>query len=358
MAKVLFVGPDLNEVGGVSFYCSAILAGYPGEIEYFSFPINMRNKPLLFVSVLMTFGRTLLKNSNMIVHLNTSLNTNAIIRDSLFLLISILLKNKVVVFIHGWEESFARSLFGFRRFFFKLFFDRADVLIVLAEQFKHALQNLGLNTKFVVETTCYPPDLQRSTPFSIPMFWESCSGPNVLFLSRIVKEKGIFELFEACLLLRAEFPSLSLYVAGDGPDLLDFRNYVEARDGGFVVFCGSVSGKIKNNFFDTAHLFCLPTYYGEGLPVTILEALFFGLPVITTKVGGIAGILSDGVHGFFVKPGDVNDLAEKIRTVLCDRNLFERISKDNAEYAKRFSPEIVASRLALLHNELIHHRGN
>lgn len=352
MSKVIFVGPSLDEVGGVSFYCKAIMASYPGDIVYFPFPLSLAKSPGKFIAVLLDFMRQLYREREANVHLNTSLNFAAITRDAFFLLIALSFGRSVVVFIHGWEQSFANSLTGLKQLLFKQLFDRARLLIVLAAPFKKSLHEFGLTTRITVETTCYPPDLHCSRETSTIRSKSLKNGPKILFLSRIVKEKGVFELVDACKLLCARFPFLTLHVAGDGPDMSLLREYVSLQRAEFVRFHGSITGQRKNDLYGEAHLFCLPTYYGEGLPVSILEAMYFGLPVVTTRAGGIDGIFSDGLNGLFVEAGNVLDIASKIEILLTNPQQTESISLYNIAYAERFSSKAVAQRLASLHDSL------
>ena len=122
------------------------------------------------------------------------------------------------------------------------------------------------------------------------------------------------------------------------------------KDYGFVVLHGNITGENKNRLFSRASVFCLPTYYGEGLPIALIEAMYFGLPVITTGAGGISEVFIDRENGLSVKPGDIKDLKEKIAVILYDQAFSKQISERNIRYAKeRFAPEIVAKRLAILH---------
>jgi len=349
MNDVLFVGPDLSVVGGVSCYCDAIIKGYPGDLAYFPFPVSIKYKPLVFIGVLFLYIVRLIKIQCRIIHINTSLNNNAISRDAFFLLIALLLNRKIVVSIHGWDNKYAMSLTGFRLSLFRLIYGRSDLITVLSHEFMDNLKNMGVQSRIVVETTCYSDDITR---FDVNSDVCADCDFNVLFVSRIIREKGVFELVDACALLQSDYPQLKLYIAGEGPDLADVRQYVASRDIDHVVFCGQVVGHDKCILFKSAKVLCLPSY-SEGLPVTLLEALYFGLPVVTTRVGGIPSVIKEGVNGYFVEPGDVADLAAKIKTVLTDQESYARMARINLRYAAHFSPETVATRLDQYHRQLL-----
>lgn len=345
--KILFVGPDLNEVGGVSFYCKGIVESYPGEIEYFPFPISMKAKPWVLVKVLWRFVGRLLSGRDQLVQLNTSLNTNAIARDALFLVLAVICMKKVVVFIHGWDVPFAGSLRGARLWLFRSLINRAALIFVLGTEFKTKLHEFGVSTKIVVETTCFSSELKDVT--SPVSKGDKSTEPHILFISRVVKEKGIFELVEACARVAESYPRLKLDVAGDGPDLLGLKDFVKQKGADFVIFHGSVIGQAKLSLFESASIFCLPTYYGEGLPVTILEAMRFGLPIVTTKIGGIVDVFVDPQNGYFVEVRDVKDLALKVQHLLSDSAESQGIAETNYQRSHDFSPEVVAQRMAILY---------
>lgn len=352
MRNILFVGPDLHEVGGVSTYCKAILESYPGKIEYFPFPLGMKKNPFTFLAVLWKFVGKISNNPGAVVHINTSFNISAVSRDAVFLLLALLFSRKTVVFVHGWRSSFEESLTGWRLALFRALFNRASVIFVLADVFRAALIARGFTTRIVVETTCFPPDLYKMRSSTTAAQNLSNRGPRILFLSRIVREKGAFELLDACLRLVDSFPALKLDIAGDGPELQALKDYAALVHADFVTFHGAVTGNAKCALLEETTVYCLPSYT-EGLPVTILEAMFFGLPVITTRVGGIADVFVNGKNGLFVEPKDAADLEAKLRVLLSDFHEQEHMSRNNAAYAlSRFAPNAVAHRLAEEHEKL------
>lgn len=341
--RMLLVGPELSEIGGVSAYCRSVLDSYPGTVEYFPFPLSMSRRPLLFLKVLSVFYRTISRGCETI-QLNTSLNLNALARDLFFCLLSILKGMKPVVFIHGWDTEFQKTFTGLKRLIFRAVFNRAGLIIVLSKNFKDTLEGWDFTCPIEVETTCFSSELKKASA------QRSLEHPRVLFLSRIIKEKGIFELVDACAGLIDMFPRLRLDMAGDGPDLNGVKDYVKQKGYGFVDFHGNATGAKKDSLFSAASVFCLPTYYGEGLPIAIIEAMYCGLPVITTGAGGIAEIFKDRENGLFVKPQDIDDLRQKLSIILSDNAFSRKVSRRNTEYAEKgFSPKVVARRLAALH---------
>jgi glycosyltransferase involved in cell wall biosynthesis len=107
-----------------------------------------------------------------------------------------------------------------------------------------------------------------------------------------------------------------------------------------------VSGAAKRALFDAADVFVLPSY-SEGFSLAILEAMFHGLPVITSRAGGSPDVVRDGDNGLVVEPGDVDGLGRAIERLLGDPTLRERIGRRNAREAReRYDLGVVARRLA------------
>ena len=103
-------------------------------------------------------------------------------------------------------------------------------------------------------------------------------------------------------------------------------------------FLGPLYGSERFHYLREAHIFCLPSFhpYGEGQPLSILEAYAAGCLVITTDIGGIPDIFKDGANGFFVQRRSVEDLRRTIREILnSPRKELLKIALYNAEYAKR-----------------------
>ena len=76
------------------------------------------------------------------------------------------------------------------------------------------------------------------------------------------------------------------------------------------------------------NLMILPSLFGEGLPMVIMEAMSVGVPVVSSKVEGVPDIIEDGVNGFLVSPGNVEQLSDKIIEVLSDPELLRKVKKE------------------------------
>ncbi len=148
----------------------------------------------------------------------------------------------------------------------------------------------------------------------------------LLFLSNIIQEKGVYILLEACALLIEKYSTtFECHFVGDWADIQEstFSQKVSSLRLHNCIFAhGKMYGNDKNNFYKNADVFVLPTYYqSEVFPLVILEAMQFNLPVISTKVGGIPDEVIDGKTGYLVPSNDANELAEKLNVLISNPKL-------------------------------------
>ncbi|SRR5581483_11799193 len=151
--------------------------------------------------------------------------------------------------------------------------------------------------------------------------------PNVvLFLGRLERGKGIFDLLDTISALRGPIPDVRLVCAGDG-DLESIARYAKELGIGDVVAFPSWVGPVeKQLLIGRAAVFVLPSY-AEGLPMSLLETMAAGLPVVATAVGGIPDVVTDGVNGFLFSSGDTGMLERLLRRLMQDRRLGQRIAR-------------------------------
>lgn len=154
--------------------------------------------------------------------------------------------------------------------------------------------------------------------------------PVVLCVSRMIRSKGILELVAAARLLRERGLKFEVHLVGD----IDTRNPTSLRReelraadmDGFVKWVGPRSD--IPNLLRNANIFCLPTYYREGLPRALVEAAAAGRPIVTTDVPGCREVVIDGVNGYLVPPRDVNALAEALDSLLRNPQAVERMGRE------------------------------
>ena len=143
----------------------------------------------------------------------------------------------------------------------------------------------------------------------------------ILYVGRLTALKGMPVLLEAMVELLASAPDVELVVIGDGPDRADFEQ--EAQRLGVassVSFRGVRSPEEVAEALASSDVFVLPSF-AEGVPVSLMEALAAGVPVVATPVGGVGELVLDGVNGRLVRPADPVRLAAALAELLGDAEL-------------------------------------
>jgi glycosyltransferase involved in cell wall biosynthesis len=136
----------------------------------------------------------------------------------------------------------------------------------------------------------------------------------LLYLGRIDKEKGLYELLEAIKIINNDSSLIfHLNVVGDGPEMLAICNKAEKMAiNKHVSFFGHISNleEIKKQYLES-DIYILPTYH-EGFPRTLYEAMIFGTPIITTIVGGIGHVMRNDFNCKAILPKSVDSLVKAI----------------------------------------------
>ena len=175
------------------------------------------------------------------------------------------------------------------------------------------------------------------------------SAPHLVFVGRLAGVKGVPVLLDALSQIKADMPDLRVTLIGDGPERADLE--IRAQDlglGAVVTFAGYKSQDEVAETLASADALVLPSF-AEGVPVTLMEAMASGLPVLATRVGGISELVEDGISGYLVPPGNVEALAARIRDLLGDPELRARMgAAGRAKVTADFNQQIEAGRLAQL----------
>jgi len=148
-------------------------------------------------------------------------------------------------------------------------------------------------------------------------------------VARLVEPKALHFLIKAVAQVSKAVPQVRLVIVGDGPLRGDLES--AAADQGIsdrVLFTGSRSDIPE--MLAAFDIFALSSI-SEGLPVSLLEAMAAGKPIVATKVGGIPEALADGREGLLVEPGDPDALAEAVRELACNPDLAARLGRQAAE---------------------------
>lgn len=191
-----------------------------------------------------------------------------------------------------------------------------------------------------VQTDLFDPS--RVSP--LPEFDDG--RPNILFVGRPEKRKGVGYLLRAYPHIKEAFPTARFIIVGAG-DWEDspYRAYIERHKMRDIVIIGRVTEDELPRYHRSSHVFCAPAIGGESFGLVLLEAMAAGLPVVASNIEGYRQVLTDGREGILVPPRDANAVAQAVCRLLQDRSLAAEMSEWGLRTSARYSWGSVAAQI-------------
>lgn len=273
-----------------------------------------------------------------IVHVHFSLGTTAR-RKVPFVKIAKALGKKVIIHLHCgsqineiWNKDYT------------YLFSVADISLLLSENLLHMVEeHTGKGHDYRV---CYNPCPQiRKEPILQ-------KKKQILFSGTLYAGKGYQDLIRAFATIAPQYPDWKVVFAGNGEVEKGKAISKELGIANQLEFLGWVSGEQKDKAFRESMIFCLPSY-AEGFPMAVLDAWAYGLPVITTPVGGIPDVAKDGENMLLFNPGDIDTLAKQMKKMIVDEKLRESIAEESTLLAHTtFNVKTINKQLGDIYEEL------
>lgn len=194
--------------------------------------------------------------------------------------------------------------------------------------------NYFCNRKIVEKKKCI---LINGSGVNLEKFKESPlpEKDSLLFIGRLLKDKGVVEYLEACRRLKEKYKELKCVLVGpfdSNPTSLTKSELQKYIDENIIEYKGEQEDVIP--FLKNCSIFVLPSYY-EGTPKSVLEAMAVGRPIITTNVPGCKETVIDGLNGFLVEPKNVDQIVEKIKILLNNKNLKNKMAEESKKLVKK-----------------------
>lgn len=317
--RIIMLGTSFETMGGISaviniYRRAGLFDRYP--VHYIATHIDrsVSRKLVLVARAWVELMYLLLRGRVGLLHVHTASNAS-FWRKLIFMVPALCMRVPTILHLHGggFDRFYENGCGRIGKWMIRRAFTSVSDVVVLSARWQHWVREAtGRRNVRVVSNPVEP--FKGETDRSAQPRME------VLCLGRLTQQKGTYDLIEAVATLVAKYPSMRLVLGGDGEEdgarqaarRLGIEQHVEIK--------GWVTGASKTLLLSSASIFALPSY-AEGLPVSILEAMAAGLPVISTPVGGIPEAVSDGVEGFLVRPGDVSGLAGALDLLLGNESL-------------------------------------
>lgn len=328
--KVLMIGPGRGLKGGIS----SVVESYYNvgldrivDLTYLeTFTEGSNYKKIIFaIKALKKFNK-ICKDKD-IVHIHMS-SRGSFYRKSLFILIAKKMNKKIVLHIHGSEfkEFYYNECNIYVKRYIRSIFNKCNKIIALSEEWKDILSEIVNRDKIEV--------LYNSIEIKHTNVIKDYSKKKILFLGRIGKRKGVYDILEVAPKIVSKHPEVEFFIAGDGEvdkiKELCKRNNIEKN----MKIIGWISGNDKIQLLNEATVYLLPSY-NEGMPISILEAMSYSLPIVSTNIGGIPQLITNGIEGYIFNAGDLVDLENSLDKILNNIKLREEMGSNSFEKVNR-----------------------
>lgn len=297
------------------------------------------------------------RSSDARVYLTISQSRYGFFRDFIFIRLAALFSCKMVVHLKGGNyHNFYKGENAFVQWLIRTTLMKTERILVLGKNLVHMYDfEPRLQDRLFVVENGLPFDSPGSKPKKLtsPVF-------RLLFLSNLIETKGYLDILEAVNFLIRDGVRVEAHFAGDFLCNNDDQIVTSVEDAknrfwgivskynltDSVKYHGVVFGEKKVSLLKNSDAFILPTKYNnEGQPVSIIEALAFGLPIISTNYRAIPDMLIDGETGCFVEHGSANSIVEAVKK-LVNPDIYSEISENCIElYLKKFTREAHIKRI-------------
>lgn len=275
-----------------------------------------------------------------IVHIHTA-SYVSFQRSSYFVRLAKLMKRKVVLHVHGggFKEYYQTNPLWIRNIL-----EKTDAIIALTEDWKTFFTNqVGVKHVYVVPNIIEQPQQREiDKPKNVVQ---------LLFLGSIVEQKGIFDLLDVLHEHKETLVGkIHLHVGGNH-EVERLQRYIyDFQLENLVTYEGWVSGEKKITLLNMMDAFILPSYV-EGLPISILESLSYGKPVITTPVGGIPEVVNEN-NGFLFAPGDKDAMFTILEEIINNPLVLKQKAAEAKASVLGNMPACVAASLHSIYSQL------
>lgn len=354
--KVLILVPPLNSKGGIANYYSVLESHFSSDIDYCL--RGTRNQGIKgtwwieacrFFSDLQKYIIHLKSGQYRLIHMNTSLSVQSILRDVLYIAFAYVYGIPCLPFFRGWSDRAEHEVERYISWIMRRTYFRSSDIVTLSTHSQGKLKEWGYEGKIHIETTVVDNSLLTSMSIDVVHSRESQNEFKILFLARVEIDKGIFELIEAVTRLSEKYKNMSLILAGTGS--ADEQVFQKIHHLSCVSRIGYVTGQAKIDAYLSASVYVLPSYR-EGMPNSLLEAMSFGLPVVCTGVGGIPDVIADMKNGVIIPSRDSNAIEKAIELLYLDRELCLKMAQENYESSTRFYASNVVKRLESIYDQI------
>lgn len=340
--QIVVAGISPDGKGGVS----SVIASQRNMLEIFNFVKISGSGLSKFYQPFVALFSSLkfLSKKYKAVHLHTS-SYKDFYRNTPFVYLYKLMGKKVLLHIHGAKfDEFTES----KRGFVKTVCNKADGLIGVSSYFVKFFKDNNLNENVYLlhnGIDAVEEDIVRK---------ESDGDITVFsYFGALDDRKGIFDVVETIGLNKELFDGKILFYIGGKGDVERLTKLIEKYDLKEIVkFLGWLDAQKKSELLLKTDVFIHPSSF-ESFGISILEAMNYGLPVITTKIGGIPDLVKNGENGLFVGVGNKDDIRDAMLKLSSDKKMRHEMGEKSSLYAKEFGFPKIERKLEGIYQDIL-----
>lgn len=357
--QILMIGSDLHTNGGIASVVKCYHKAYSRNKDAYNLNFTLlrtyyyKDKgPLaeLFILVKAIFQCIWYLSSRRIdvVHIHSSAGVS-FARKTIFVYICKAFGKKTILHLHASRfYDFFLPQGGLKKKWINTVFKKVDLVIALCSDWETHIR--AHYPEVNVRTIHNPVDLQQME-FTPKIKQER--DFRVIFVGFLIESKGIKDLLNLARQLKDQGKThIKFILAGKGElenYILDYvaRHELEQQ----VNYIGWVSGDTKDQLYRDADLFFLPSYK-EGMPMSILEAMSYSLPVVSTNIAGIPDLIDNGKNGFMLKPGDIEGFNQKISQLAASPEMLAQFREQSYKKVSDFDTEKILKQIEDVYQQI------
>jgi len=348
--KILTIGPNYHgNKGGIG----AVIEVYSKHFEEFKFlpSYKVGNKLFKFIifigCIISLILRLILDHKISVIHIHGA-SKGSFWRKRYFINLSKIFRKKIIYHSHGggFKDFYSHSK---RKNRILRTLNKCDVIIALSEQWKDFfISELCCKNVVIINNIISEPHVGK------PNKLKNENIVKYLYLGHIYKAKGIFDLVEVIFENKELYKGkVEFHIAGGMFEVDKLIDYISTHDlGSTIIFHGWVKGEEKISLLIDCDVYILPSY-SEGLPISILEAMSYSMPIISTFVGGIPEIIEPMENGILIIPGDKRQLKDAIDFFILNHSMIESMGISSKVRSQNYLPDAVTKQLKTLYSILL-----
>ena len=345
-SNILFLGP-IEDHGGIGSVIKQYKIYFKNARFITTYPDNEKNSKLFeFIKAILNTTKAIWKDKNLrILHIHCA-SKGSFYRKSVFVLLGKFLKKKIIMHMHGggFKDFYYQNILT--KLFTRSILSLADKVICLSGEWNDFYTNeMKLSNTTTISNAVELKPIYKNRNYD--------GAIKLLFMGKICNEKGVFDLINF-LGTNKYFLNgkILLTICGIGQESKILELISNPLWGKYIEYKGWVEGEKKNNIIKDTDIYILPSHF-EGVPISILEAMAYGKPIIATRVGGNPSLVKNYYNGWIVDPGDLNNLGNIFEQIFREPEILKLYGRNSYLASQEYNPKNIFKKLEELYEELI-----